>query len=125
MLSRWTAFAAVALGAGTAIAACDVTPTGVGCTSTSTRVCIVGRQFEPAVIEVPLHTSVTWRNDTDEIHTVTSATGSSDPFDSGDIAGGSSALLTFSTIGTFRYYCEYHGQDANPPTGMWATIIVK
>jgi plastocyanin len=56
---------------------------------------------------VPLNTTVTWRNDDSVAHTVTANDGS---FDSGTLQPGQSFSHTFTSAGTFSYYCAIHGQ---------------
>lgn len=95
------------------------------CTSTATKVCMVGLTFSPANLTVPVGTTVTWQNGSSTTHTVTSATGSGVPFGSGNVAAGGTFTQTFSAQGTYNYYCMIHGVDGNPPTGMAGTITVQ
>lgn len=73
--------------------------------------------FNPARIIVILGTNatVTFANKDITKHTVTATDGS---FNSGDILAGQSWTHTFSTAGTFTYYCIYHGW-------MRATVVVE
>ena len=59
--------------------------------------------YTPTQISVPAGTTVTWTNAGPTTHTVTSAA-----WDSGDIAAGESASVTFDTPGTYVYYCTPH-----------------
>ena len=63
--------------------------------------------YSPPTIKVVIgvNNTVTWVNNDDAPHTVT-ATDSS--FDSGNINAGQSWTHTFTTPGTYSYYCTYH-----------------
>ena len=73
--------------------------------------------FSPATVTVNVGDTVTWTNAEGGgiPHTATSDTGA---FDTGSIADGASAAITFSTAGTFPYHCTIH------PT-MLGTVIVQ
>jgi plastocyanin len=77
-------------------------------------VTIVDFAFQPASLEVPAGTTVTWTNSGAAPHTVTADDGT---FDSGALQPGSTFSVTFYTPGTFAYHCEIH-------PNMMATIIV-
>ena len=77
-------------------------------------VSIVNFAFEPATLEVPVGTTVTWTNNGGAPHTVTADDGA---FDSGTLQPGASFSQTFSAAGTFAYHCTIHPQ-------MVATIVV-
>jgi plastocyanin len=52
-------------------------------------------------------------------HTITSNSGDSFHFDTGDISGEtSSSPITFTTPGTYPYHCQFH------PSSMHGTITV-
>ena len=78
-------------------------------------VSIVNMSFSPATLTVPVGTNVTWTNNDNMTHTVTS---DSSGFDSGDITMGSKYSRVFSVAGTYTYHCTIH------PT-MKGTIVVK
>lgn len=62
--------------------------------------------FEPVAIVVPAGTTVTWRNDGGQAHSVT--------FEDGadlDVAPGGSVTRSFGDAGTFAYACKYHPPD--------------
>jgi plastocyanin len=86
---------------------------------------MVGSQFSPANLTVSAGTMVTWKNDDAVAHTVTSATGSPDTFNSGNVGGGGTFSHTFGSAGTYPYYCTIHGANGAPPTGMHGTITVN
>lgn len=73
--------------------------------------------FNPPTLNVPAGTTVTWVNHDDEPHTATSSanprTFASPPLDTGDTFS-----FTFSTPGTYPYFCAIHPH-------MVGTIIVK
>lgn len=98
---------------------------GGGCTPTATQVCMNGQAFGPVNLTVAAGTTVTWRNGDGETHTVTSATGSADTYDSGNIGGGGTFAHQFQNPGTYNYYCKFHGANGSPPTGMHGTITVN
>jgi plastocyanin len=68
--------------------------------------------FEPATLTVPAGTTVTWKNSDSTLHTVTSGSAetgvSGTEFDSSYLAGGKTFQHTFSSAGTFDYYCTLH-----------------
>jgi plastocyanin len=77
-------------------------------------VTIVDFAFQPASLEVPAGSTVTWTNSDAATHTVTDDSGA---FDSGRLAPGASFSQTLDTAGTFTYHCEIHPQ-------MVGTIVV-
>jgi plastocyanin len=68
-------------------------------------VTIAGFAFSPAALTIEAGTTVTWTNQDSATHTATADDGS---FDTGDIAQGASASVTFDTPGTFTYHCSIH-----------------
>lgn len=91
-----------------------------GCKKTSdvpgpNEVFIEGNTFRPSTITVTAGTTITWTNKDGVIHTVTSTTGL---FDSGSISSNGIYSHTFTTAGTFPYYCTVH-------PFMTATVIVN
>jgi nitrite reductase (NO-forming) len=88
-----------------------------------------GFRFSPASIEVAPGTIVTWVNDDDTIHTVTSDE-TSGPLQSPNMAKGATFEYTFATEGTFAYHCiphAAHDLSGHGPmyTGMVGTVVVK
>ena len=73
-----------------------------------------GSAFSVPNLSVVAGTTVTWINDDNMTHTVTSNTGA---FNSGDIAPGGSFSYTFSATGSFHYHCIYH-------SGMTGSVTV-
>lgn len=69
-------------------------------------------RFEPAVVEVPVGGSVTWRNDGARPHTVTAISQDREPtgeFDSGEVTGTGTFSHTFEEPGSYLYQCQLHG----------------
>ena len=68
--------------------------------------------YEPPTLTVPTGTTVTWKNSDSTLHTVTSGSAESGvsgtEFDSSYMAGGKTFQHTFSSAGTFDYYCTLH-----------------
>jgi plastocyanin len=80
-----------------------------------------GDRFDPASVTIPVGTTVTWRWVTG-FHNVTPSgsptfTGSGAP-----VAAPSTFSQTFSSPGTYLYYCVVHG---TPTSGMRGTIVVQ
>ena len=80
-------------------------PTTPAQTSTEQQVNIKDFNFVPAIAEVPMGTTVTWVNDDNVPHTVTSVSGT---FDSGSIDPGKTYSYKFDQAGTFEYSCTIH-----------------
>ena len=77
--------------------------------------------FNPSSLTVSAGTTVQWTNKDNVVHTVTSGTPSSPSglFDSGNISANGTFSYTFSTTGTYQYYCRVHAPM------MAGTIVVK
>jgi plastocyanin len=71
--------------------------------------------FLPQRITVKPGTTVTWTNDDDDSHTVAS---SAKLFKSGPLDTGDKFSFTFTTPGTYAYFCSVHPQ-------MTGTIVVE
>ncbi|MBI3014966.1 MAG: cupredoxin domain-containing protein [Candidatus Tectomicrobia bacterium] len=67
-------------------------------------------QFRPALLEVKAGTRVTWTNQDDILHTITSGTPESpDSRFNGRLQGkGSTFSFTFTQAGTYSYFCTRH-----------------
>ena len=94
---------------------------GSGPGSHTMSVSMSGSAFSPSLDSVTAGSVVTWTNDDGFAHNVTSAPGSA-VYGSGDFGMGGTFQHTFSTPGTYVYYCTIHG---TPTTGMHATIVVQ
>jgi len=79
--------------------------------------------FTPATRTVTAGTIITFTNKDNFAHTVTSSSvpAGASAFTQSLGAGGT-AQLTFTTPGTYQYYCTIHG---TPGAGMHATIVVN
>jgi plastocyanin len=77
----------------------------------------VSYSFSPVQVTVAIgvNNTVTWVNNDNAAHTVTARDGS---FDSGNLGSGDSYTYTFTTPGTYRYYCAYH-------SWMVGTVVVE
>jgi len=98
-----------ALGAGGAVAGGVIMPVGVGSNTALT--------YSPSkiVVVIGVNNTVTFTNKDSVTHTVTATDNS---FNSGDIKAGQSWTNTFTTAGTFSFYCIYH-------SWMKGTIVVE
>ncbi|HEX6292087.1 MAG TPA: plastocyanin/azurin family copper-binding protein [Herpetosiphonaceae bacterium] len=65
-------------------------------------------RFDPVAIQVPVGTTVTWRN-TDNFSHAVSVAGGTVPIL--DLRPGQSGTITFDQPGTYAYVCTYHAQD--------------
>ncbi len=75
-------------------------------------VSLMNIMYNPKSITVHAGTAVKWtNNDSGIVHTVTSGTpgAPSGTFDSGNLNSGQTFQFTFSSPGTFSYYCRIHG----------------
>jgi len=77
----------------------------------------VSISFSPlqVTLVVGVNNTVTWVNNDNAAHTITAKDGS---FGSGNIGSGASYTHTFTTPGTYTYYCAYH-------LWMVGTVVVK
>jgi plastocyanin len=62
--------------------------------------------FNPATLTVPVGTTVTWTNEDTAPHTVTSKSGG--PLNSPNLSKGDSWSFTFTTPGSYEYFCAIH-----------------
>jgi plastocyanin len=88
---------------------------GSASTATTASVGMAGRSFSPTTVTIAAGGSVTFRNDDDDEHTVTSTDGA---FESGTLGSGGSYKRTFASAGTFDYLCAFHSD-------MTGTVVVK
>lgn len=77
----------------------------------------VSISFSPLLVTVVIgvNNTVAWVNNDNAAHTVTAKDGS---FTSGNVGAGASYTYTFTTPGTYAYYCAYHHW-------MVATVVVE
>jgi len=117
-----------------ALSACGLSGPAHGPTA-SNAAAVVDMGFEsysPASVTIRAGDTVEWRNTSLITHTVTADPGraktpgdavlppGAQSFDSGDIAAGQVYQRTFTTPGTYRYFCTHHEAD-----GMVGTVVVK
>ena len=69
------------------------------------QVTIVNMAFQPAALIIAAGDTVVFANQDNAPHTATDDAGA---FDTGRLAKGSSASLTFPSSGTFAYHCDIH-----------------
>ncbi len=81
---------------------------------------MVGTSFNPSTVTIDPGDTVVWNNTSDLPHTVTASDNS---WDSGNLNTGQSYSRTFTTPGTYTYYCRYHGTAAG--AGMAGTVVVR
>jgi plastocyanin len=93
----------------------DEPPPAAAGSAGATAVTISDFSFTPADLTVSVGDTVTWTNDDDFAHTVTSSDGL---FDSGDLAGGQTFEFTFTEPGRYPYVCNIH-------PNMTATVTVE
>jgi plastocyanin len=88
-------------------------------------------EFEPSRVTIAVGQAIEWKNNTGDPHTVTLAPdralvpadaglpAGAQPFDSGTVPAGMSYRHTFTTPGTYRYFCTLH--EGN---GMVGEVVV-
>ena len=88
--------------------------------------------YNPREITIRSGETVTWKNNSKDIHTVTadparatrkesvSLPQGAKPFHSGEIQPGKTWRMAFTVPGTYKYVCSFHEDH-----GMMGTIIVK
>lgn len=84
-------------------------------TPSNNKVTILSSGYSPASLTVAMGSTVTWTNNDNMAHTVTTADGS---ISSGDIAAGASYSKTFTATGTYNYYDAHN-------TNMMGVLIVS
>ena len=96
----------------------DETPSNTpapGGGTTKNEVIMDNMAFNPSTITVTAGTRITWLNNDSMAHTATS---NDNVFDSGNIPVNGSYSYTFTSAGTYPYYCTYHA-------GMTGTVVVN
>jgi len=61
--------------------------------------------YHPDTLDIPVGTTVVWRNDDSVVHTVTA---NDESFNSGTMNGGAEFSHTFNGEGVFEYHCIPH-----------------
>lgn len=72
-------------------------------------------KYNGADITIAVGDTVVWTNQDGARHTATARDGS---FDTGSLKKGKSGEITFSTAGTFEYFCKFHRK-------MEGRVVVK
>ena len=84
---------------------------------------VINNQFVPATITVPVNTTVTWTwGQNASQHNITPDNPSNVPSEPAISNAPHTYTHTFTTPGTYDYYCVVHG---GPQTGMHGTVIVQ
>lgn len=78
---------------------------GNGSEATQNVIHIRNSAFSPDSMMINVGSTLSWINDDNTVHTV-----SSDKFDSGDIPPGAIFKHEFPTTGSYYYHCNYHGE---------------
>ena len=78
--------------------------------------------FNPAVVTITSGDTVTWNWLASGHSTTSDATTGPEVWNSGVLASGATFAHTFSTVGTFQYYCVIHGAPGG--IGMSGQVIV-
>lgn len=79
--------------------------------STIMTVTISSGGFHPSVVEVGVGATVTWTNEDELRHTVSSA-----EMESGELEPGAGWSFTFDRPGRFRYFCMFHPRSVGEVT---------
>ena len=79
---------------------------------------IKGFAYEPVDVKIKVGDTITWTNQDDTAHTVTSAESAPAKIDSGLFGKGESFSYTFKDAGRYDYYCMPHPY-------MKASIVVE
>lgn len=89
--------------------------------SSANQVVMQNSSFNPSGITVTQGTTVTWTNKDGYAHTVTSGTpdNADGKFDSGTINSGGTYSYTFTSAGTYNYFCRFHASM------MTGTVTVR
>ena len=83
-------------------------------TPTNNTITISSSGYSPASLTVAMGSTITWTNNDNTAHTVTTDDGS---INSGDIAAGASYTKTFTAAGTFNYHDAHN-------TNMKGVLVV-
>jgi plastocyanin len=89
------------------VASCYKNNSSMNNIPTTNKITISSSGYSPASLSVATGSTITWTNNDNMVHTVTTADGS---INSGDIAAGASYSKTFSAAGTFNYY-DVHNKN--------------
>lgn len=73
-----------------------------------TAVTIQNMAFMPPALTAKVGQTITWINNDNVAHTVTSDSGAPAAFDSGTLNPGKTFHVTFTKAGTYHYHCSIH-----------------
>ena len=87
-----------------------VAPSAAPSGAPADAITIKGFEFDPPRLTVKAGSIVTWTNEENSLHTVTSGAPDdrSGLFDSGEFDTGKTFEFTFSNTGTYAYFCDRH-----------------
>ena len=109
------------------LAACGSTagssPTGTTVIPKSGTIAVqaLDNRFEPKEVTITAGSTVTWTNDGANVHDVVPAEGTDYGVKPDGFKPGATYSTTFSTPGTYAYYCSLHGTATK---GMTGTVVV-
>jgi len=83
-------------------------------------VAIQNNTYNPRNITVQQGTLVTWKNWDNMPHTVTS---DNNAFNSGTLNYGDTFAVQFNSIGTFNYFCQFHGSPGGVGMSGMVTVV--
>jgi plastocyanin len=103
--------------------AASILISSVASRAATAHVGMAGSIFDPIEVDINAGDAVLWENNDITEHTVTSdgtlGDGITPLFDSNDLESDTQFTNTFSTPGTYTYYCRIHGH------GMSGTVVVS
>jgi len=103
--------------AATAAPAAPASASGSAPAGARVNAAVVDNRFQPSALTVGVGTTVTWTNNGNNAHTLSSPDGL---FDSGGLFGGQTFSYTFDKAGTYTIICRQHGLN-----GMAGQVIVQ
>lgn len=83
---------------------------------------VVDNAFQPAAITLTEGDTVVWTHNGQRPHTVTADDGS---FNSGTLSNGQTFSRTYSSPGTFRYFCSFHGAAGGIGMSGVVTVVAQ
>jgi plastocyanin len=89
---------------------CSGSDDPTGPTPGTNEVRMQGNAFNPATLTIAVGDTVTWTNDDNVSHTVSSGTpgNKGGPLNSGFLSKSGTFKHPFNSVGTFIYFCEVH-----------------
>jgi len=104
---------------GMALAVVLVLPNASALAQEAPAVDMQAASFNLTEVHIQPGQSVVWSNASGAQHTVTADDGS---FDSGDVQPGDQYMMQFNAVGTYPYFCQYHGGPGG--VAMSGVIVV-